>query len=281
MPPSKTAEADLSLARMQVNKVKPLVEKDIISHYELESAEYTQQSKAAALAQAKASLVNAKVNLGYTTITSPVNGVIGALPYKLGSLVTGSTTDPLTTVYNTSNIYAYFALNEKQLLDFSRDSTNKTSFKAKLSNLPAVSLILPDGTTYEHAGKVETVNGLINTATGAANVRADFVNPRGLIRSGSSAVVRIPNTIKTALLVPQASTYELQDKRFVYVVDSQNKIKNVAIKVMDNTAGKFYVVTEGIKAGDKIVLESSGNLVDGTAIKPNEVSAESVYNGVK
>ncbi|MDR6943119.1 efflux RND transporter periplasmic adaptor subunit [Mucilaginibacter pocheonensis] len=277
----KTAEADLSLAKMQVSKVKPLVEKDIISRYELESAEYTQQSKAAALAQAKASLVNAKVNLGYTTITSPVNGVIGSLPYKLGSLVTSTTTDPLTTVYNTANIYAYFAMNEKQLLDFSKDSTGSTTFKAKLSKLPNVSLILPDGTTYEHTGRVETVNGLINTATGAANVRAGFINPRGLIRSGSSATVRIPNTIKSALLVPQSATYELQDKRFVYVVDNQNKIKNVAIKVMDNTAGQFYVVTEGLRAGDKIVLESSNNLRDGTAIKPTAVSAASVYGNLK
>jgi membrane fusion protein (multidrug efflux system) len=277
----KTAEADLSLAKMQVNKVKPLVEKDIISHYELESAEYTQQSKAAALAQAKASLVNAQVNLGYTTITSPVNGVIGSLPYKLGSLVTSTTTDPLTTVYNTSNIYAYFALNEKQLLDFSKDSTGITSFKSKLGKLPNVSLILPDGTTYEHTGRVETVNGLINTATGAANVRAGFINPRGLIRSGSSATVRIPNTIKSGLLVPQSATYELQDKRFVYLVDKQNKIKNVAIQVMDNTAGQFYVVTDGLHAGDKIVLESANNLPDGTTIKPNPVSAASVYGNLK
>ena len=277
----KTAEADLSLAKMQVSKVKPLVEKDIISRYELESAEYTQQSKAAALAQAKASLVNAKVNLGYTTITSPVNGVIGSLPYKLGSLVTSTTTDPLTTVYNTANIYAYFAMNEKQLLDFSKDSTGSTTFKSKLSKLPNVSLILPDGTTYEHTGRVETVNGLINTATGAANVRAGFINPRGLIRSGSSATVRIPNTIKSALLVPQSATYELQDKRFVYLVDKQNKIKNVAIQVMDNTAGQFYVVTDGLHAGDKIVLQSANNLPDGTTIKVNPVSEASVYGNLK
>jgi len=277
----KTAEADLSLAKMQVNKVKPLVEKDIISHYELESAEYTQQSKAAALAQAKAALVNAQVNLGYTTITSPVNGVIGSLPYKLGSLVTSATTDPLTTVYNTSNIYAYFALNEKQLLDFSKDSAGTTSFKSKLSKLPNVLLILPDGSTYEHTGRVETVNGLINTATGAANVRADFVNPRGIIRSGSSATVRIPNTIKSGLLVPQSATYELQDKRFVYLVDKQNKIKNVAIQVMDNTAGQFYVVTDGLHAGDKIVLQSANNLPDGTTIKPNPVNEASVYGNLK
>ncbi len=277
----KTAEADLSMAKMQVNKVKPLVEKDIISHYELEAAEYTQQSKAAALAQARASLVNARVNLGYTTITSPVNGVIGSLPYKLGSLVTSTTTDPLTTVYNTANVYVYFALNEKQLLDFSKDSTGTASLKSKISKLPKVSLILPDGTTYDHQGHVETVNGLINTATGAANVRADFPNPRGMIRSGSSASVRISNTIKSGLLVPQSSTYELQDKRFVYLVDKQNKIKNVAIQVMDNTPGQFYVVTEGLHAGDKIVLESANNLRDGTPIKPVNVSDGSVYGSLK
>jgi membrane fusion protein (multidrug efflux system) len=277
----KTAEADLALARMQVNKVKPLVQKDIISKYELESAEYTQQSKAAALAQAKAALVNARVNLGYTTITSPVNGVVGSVPYKLGSLVSGTTTEPLTTVYNTANVYAYFALNEKQLLDLNRDSSGVRSLKAVINKMPDVSLILSDGTTYEHKGRVETVNGLINTATGAANVRADFANPRGLIRSGSSASVRIPAIIKSAMLVPQSATYELQDKRFVYVVDAQNKIKNVAVQVMDNTAGQFYVVTKGLKAGDKIILESSGNLPDGTTIKPNIVSAASVYADLK
>jgi membrane fusion protein (multidrug efflux system) len=277
----KTAEADLAMARMQVNKVKPLVQKDIISKYELESAEYTQQSKAAILAQAKAALANARTNLGYTTITSPVNGVIGALPYKLGSLVNSNTTDPLTTVYNTTNVYAYFAINEKQLLDLNRDSSGTTSLKAVIAKMPKVSLILSDGTLYEHTGRVETVNGLINTATGAANVRADFVNPRGLIRSGSSATVRIPNVVQSAFLVPQSATYELQDKRFVYLVDAQNKVKNVAVKAMDNTAGQFYVVTGGLKAGDKIILESSGNLPDGTTIKPNIVSAASVYGDLK
>lgn len=277
----KTAEADLALARMQVNKVKPLVQQDIISKYELETAEYNEQSKAAALAQAKAALVNAQINVGYTTITSPVNGVIGSLPYKLGSLVSANTTEPLTTVYNTANVYAYFALNEKALLAFTRDSSNKTSLSAKIAKLPDVSLILPDSSVYEHTGRVETINGLINTATGAANVRADFINPRGVIRSGSSATVRIPNVIKNAIMVPQSATYELQNKRFVYVVDAQKKVKNTAIDVMDNTEGQFYVVTGGLKAGDVIILESSGNLKDGTVIKPTPVSAQSVYGDIK
>jgi len=278
----QTAQADVNTAQLQVNKVKPLVEKDIISHFELESAQYALQTKQAALAQAKASLANAKVNLGYTTITSPVDGVIGSLPYKLGSLVNSTTPDPLTTVYNTATVYAYFAMNEKQLLDFSRDSTGKgSSLKTKLNNMPKVSLLLADGTLYDHTGKVETVNGLINTNTGSANFRAAFVNPKGLLRTGSSATVRVPATVKSAIVVPQNVTYELQDKRFVYVVDAQNKIKNVAITTMDNTPGQFFIVTSGVKAGDKIVAESVNNLKDGTEIKPADVSASVVYKDLK
>jgi membrane fusion protein (multidrug efflux system) len=277
----KTAGADVNTATLQVNKVKPLVEKDIISHYELESAQLTLQTKEAALAQAKASLENAKINLGYTTIISPVDGVIGSLPYKLGSLVTSTTADPLTTVYNTANVYAYFAMNEKQLLDFSRDSTNNTSFKSKLNNIPLVTLVLSDGTIYDYKGKVETVNGLINISTGSANFRAGFANPKGLLRSGSSASVRIPKLVKNAIIVPQNVTYELQDKRFVFAVDKQNKVKNVAITVMENTPGQFYIVTGGLQSGDRIIAEGANNIKDGRAVKPVEVSAESVYKGLE
>lgn len=276
----KTAEADVNAANLQVNKVKPLVEKDIISHYELESAQYTLQSKQAVLAQAKAAVENAKVNLGYTSVFSPVDGVIGSLPYKLGSLVSSTTPDPLTTVYNTATVYVYFAMNEKQLLDFSRDSSH-TSFSSKLQNIPKVTLLLSDGSTYELKGKVETVNGLINTATGSANFRAAFENPRGLLRSGGSATVRIPAVIKSAVIVPQNVTYELQDKRFAYVIDDKNKVKNVAITVMDNTPGQYYVVTSGLKAGDKIIAETANNLKDDTEIKPVQANAESVYKDLK
>lgn len=275
----KTAEADVNTARLQVEKVKPLVEKDIISHYELESAQLTLQTKQAALAQARAALENARINVGYTTITSPVEGVIGSLPYKLGSLVNSSTAQPLTTVYNTSTIYAYFAMNEKQLLDFSRDSSN-TSLHSKLDRMPPVTLILSDGTLYDRKGKVETVNGLINTATGSANFRAGFANPKGLLRSGSSATVRIPRLLKDVLIIPQNVTYELQDKRFAYVVDAESKVKNVSITVMDQTPGQFYIVTGGLKPGDKIIAEGANNLKDGSAIKPVEANTGEVYKGL-
>ncbi|MFI5162476.1 MAG: efflux RND transporter periplasmic adaptor subunit [Sphingobacteriales bacterium] len=276
----KTAEADVNTALLQVEKVKPLVEKEIISHYELESAQNALLSKQAALAQAKATLENARVNLGYTTITSPVDGVIGSLPYKLGSLVSSTTADPLTTVYNTATVYVYFAMNEKQLLDFSRDSTGG-SIKSKIANMPKVTLILPDGTVYAQQGHMETINGLINASTGSANFRAAFNNPKGLLRSGGSATVRIPTMLKNAIIIPQTCTYQLQDKRFVYQVDDKNKVKNVPVTTMDNTPGQFYIVTGGIKSGDRIIIESAANLADGTEIKPTEVTPESVYKNLK
>jgi membrane fusion protein (multidrug efflux system) len=276
----KTAQAEVSTAKLAVVKVKPLVEKDIISKYELESAQFTYESALAGLAQARAALVNARVNLGYTTVTSPVNGVVGSIPFRLGSLVNSSTTDPLTTVSSIGNVYAYFALNEKLLLAFTKDSTG-TSFAKKLASLPKVSLLLADGSLYNEQGKIETVNGLINTATGTANIRARFSNPKGVIRSGSSATVRIPNDLKDVILVPQSATFELQDKMFAVVVDKDGKTKNVNLTVRENTAGKFYVVESGLKAGDQIVLEGVSSLKDGTQIKASAQNAETVYADLK
>ena len=275
-----SAEADVSAAQLQVNKTRPLVEKDIISHYELESAEYTLKARKATLAQAKASLANAKTNLGYTVITSPVDGVVGAIPYKLGSLITGSTAQPLTTVSNIGKVYAYFALNEKQLLDFSRTVKGKT-MNEKLANTPPVSLVLPDGSTYAEKGKVETISGLINTETGSASYRAAFPNPVGLIRSGGSATIQIPQTVKDAVLIPQKAAYELQGKHFVYVVDGKGAVKNTEVSVMDLTTGQYYVVTEGLKAGDTIVTDGAGSLKDGMVIKPEVQENAVVYKDLK
>lgn len=276
----KSAQADLSSAKLAVNKVKPLVEKGIISKYDLESAQYTYESALAALAQANAALVNAKTNLGYTTVTSPVNGVVGSIPFRLGSLVSSNTTEPLTTVSSIGNVFAYFAMNEKALLNFTKSGSG-TSLAEKIKQLPAVSLLLSDGSTYPEKGRIETVNGLINTETGSVNIRARFPNSKGIIRSGSSTTVRIPNEVKDAILVPQSATFELQDKIFAVTVGKDGKTKNVNITVLENTAGNYYVVTSGLKAGDQIVLEGVAALKDGSEIKTHNESAESVYADLK
>ena len=271
-----SAEADVNAAQLQVNKTKPLVEKDIISKYDLDAAQLTLQSRKAALAQARAELVNAKVNLGYTRITSPVDGVIGSIPFKTGSLVSGTSAQPLTTVSNISRIYAYFSMNEKQLLEFSR-SYKGNSLAAKLKNIPAVSLVLADGTAYAGNGKIESINGLINTGTGSASLRATFSNPVSLLRSGASASVRIPQHLENVILIPQKSTTDLQGKKFVYVADDKGIAKSTEIEVMELTKGNFYVVTKGLKAGDQVVMEGFQSLKDGAEIKPEKKNADSVY----
>ena len=275
----KSAEAEVSTAKMAVTKVKPLVEKDIISKYELESAEYRYQAALATLSQAQAALSNARTNLGYTNVKSPVNGVVGSIPFRLGSLVSGSNAEPLTTVSSIGNVYAYFAFNEKLLLEFNKDA--KASFAERIKQMPSVSLVLADGTLYNQQGRIQTVNGLINTATGSVNVRASFPNPNGLIRSGSSATVRIPTQVTNGILIPQSATFELQDKRFASIVGADSIAKNVQITVRDNSAGSFFVVDKGLKAGDKVVLEGVANLKDGTKIKPIPANANNIYAELK
>jgi len=274
------AEADVNAAQLQVNKTKPLVDKDIISKYELESAQLTLQSRRAALAQAKAALVNAKVNLGYTRITSPVNGVVGTLPFKAGSLVSGTSAQPLTTISNTSKVYAYFSLNEKQLLDFSSTYKGKT-LAEQMKNIPPVTLVLADGSIYAQNGKIESINGQINTSTGSASLRATFPNASSQLKNGASALVRIPQHIDNVILIPQKSTTDLQGKKFVYVLGDSAKVVNTPIEVMQVTKDKFYVVTKGLKAGDKVVLEGFQSLRDNTKIKPQELKADSIYADVK
>lgn len=271
------AEASVNAARMDVDKIRPLVEKNIISKYELESAEYNLQAMQAQLAQAKATLSNASTNLSYTRITSPVNGVVGSLPFKIGSLVNSTTT--LTTVSDISKVYAYFSINEKQLLEIT--SASKKSMQAELASLPHVSLLLANNSLFDQQGKIEATSGAINRTTGSIRVRATFPNPNNTVRSGSSGVVVIPLTIDSAIAIPQKVTYEIQGKKFVYLVNQDSTVSSQAIKVMDNNDGNFYVVTEGLKIGDKIAMEGLSTLRDGTVIKAKEISnVDSVYQGL-
>jgi membrane fusion protein (multidrug efflux system) len=274
-----SAEADVNTAKLQVEKTKPLVERHIISEYELKSAEDALKVKEAALQQAQTALANARTNVSYTTIASPVDGVAGMIPYKLGSLITSTTTNPLTTVSNISKVYAYFSMNEKQLLDFSREYKGST-LGEKLKQLPPVVLILSDKTEYPEKGRVEAIGGQINAETGAATFRAAFPNPVGLIRTGGSAVVGLPVTLNNALLVPQRATYELQGKRFVYRVDG-DKVTSAEITTLPATAGQYFVVTDGLKPGDTIVYEAATPIPDGTVIKSDMQTEAQIYKDIQ
>ncbi len=272
-----SAQANVDAAKMNVEKVRPLVEKEIVSKYELEAAQYTLQSQKAALDEANASLHNAQTNLGYTTLRSPITGVMGPIPYKIGDLISSTTASPLTSLSRIDQVFAYFALSEKQLLNLSNRVPGAT-LQDKLDHLPAVSLVLADGSEYPQKGRLMTASGFITTGAGTISLKAQFVNPTGIIHSGASGVVRVPRTIDTALLVPQAATYQLQDKIFVYqVVAGNRKVISLPITGTPTSDGKYLVVTAGLKHGDKILLNGF-NLRDSTIVIPRPVNADSLYD---
>lgn len=260
-------EAEIAAAELQVAKAKPLVEQEIISKYELESAQLALRAKQAALEQAKAVLNNAKTNLGYTTITSPVNGVVGDLPYKLGSYVNSATAQPLTVISNIGKVYAYFSINEKELLDILKNSP-ETSFQQHIRNFPPMTLILPDGSEYPEKGQIETISGQVSTQTGSYNVRAGFPNKEGLLRSGNSATVRMYADESDVIVIPQRTTFEIQGKKFVYTIGSDSTLVATEISVRPVPGGQNYIVDQGLTVGQNILLEGVGILTAGTKIAP-------------
>lgn len=263
----KVAQANVSTSRLTAQNKRELRRKNIISDYELQTAENQLATMEATLAQTQAQLVNARNNLSYTNVISPSNGVVGTIPFRVGSLVSGSTATPLTTVSDISEMYVYFSMTEKQLLEMTRQGGQNLE-EAIAKNMPEVQLQLSDGSLYGEKGKIETISGVIDPATGSVTVRAAFPNQNQVLRSGGTGVALIPYKIENALLVPQKATYEIQDKKFVYVLQPDNTIKNTEIQVFNLNNGKDYVVTSGLKAGDKIVVENVTTLKDGQQIKP-------------
>ena len=277
----KSAEAAVRVARtavstqkLTVKNKKMLHEKKIISDYDMEMAENQLASAEAELASARAQLIDARNNLSFCSVTSPSDGVVGTIPYRVGSLVSSTTAEALTTVSNISKMYVYFSMTEKQLLEYTKGTDG---VKGALAAIPAVSLQLADGSTYNQTGKVTNVSGVIDIATGSVSMRATFDNPQKILRSGGSGSVVFPIHMDNAILVPQKATYEIQDKHFVYVVGKDNKVKNTEITVLPQNDGTNFVVTGGLKAGERIVVEGVNTLSDGMAIKPIS-EAQSVAN---
>lgn len=271
----KAAEAKESTASMEVKKKEALVKKNIISDYDLESAQYALKSAKATLTQAKADLLNAKTNLGYTEVRSPSDGVIGMIPYRIGSLVSSNMTKPLTMLADISKVHVYFSINEKEFLALNRQLPG-ANLENRLDKLPPVELVLADGTTYDRQGKIDAISGLVNSSTGAVSIRATFDNPEGLLRSGSSGTIRIPVHRDSVIVIPQQTTYEIQDKHYVYLVGDSNEVHSKSIKVTEDNAGQNFIVDQGLKAGDRIVVEGINALQDDMKIIPKETDADKI-----
>ena len=259
----EAARAALATAELTYNSKKELFAKKVVSEFDLKTAENSYLTAKAGLAQAKAQEVSARNNLSYTEVKSPSDGVIGTLPYRVGALVSASLPQPLTTVSDNSDMYVYFSMTENQLLALTRQYGSKAE---ALKNMPEVELQLNDKSMYGEKGRIETISGVVDRNTGTASLRAVFPNKNGLLYSGTSGNVILPVTMKGSLVIPQATTFEIQDITYVYkVVDG--KAQSAPVSVTRVNGGQEYIVNDGLKEGDIIVAEGVGLLREGTPIK--------------
>ncbi len=267
-----SAQTQVNTAKMTADSKKALFDKNIISAYEYQLAQNSLAQAESQLANAKAALASAQKNLAYTVVTAPSDGVVGSIPNREGSLASPSSAQPLTTVSDNSQVYAYFSLTEKDLLNLVGEG--ERSIETAIKAMPEVQLRLNDGSMYPISGKVATVSGVIDNNTGASTVRALFNNPNGVLRSGGTGQVIIPDSKESVIVIPQKATFELQDRRFAYVVNDSNKVVSTPITVEANNDGKNFVVTSGLKAGDRIAVEGVGSkLADGMVINPTAPKA--------
>ena len=256
------AKASVATAQLTYDSKKELFAKSVVSQYDLSTAENTLLTAKAQLAQAEAQRVNAANNLSYTVVKAPANGMVGTLPYRVGALVSASIPQPLTTVSDNSEMYAYFSMTENQLLNLTR---KYGSIANTLKNMPDIQLQLNDGSIYDQTGRIESISGIIDTSTGSVQLRAAFPNKGGLLHSGGAGSIILPVNYTDCIVVPQVATFELQDKVYVYkVVDGKATSSMIDVEKINN--GREYIVKSGLVPGDVIVAEGVGLLREGTPI---------------
>lgn len=259
----ETAESRLNTARLDVERIRPLAEKNIVSHVQLETYENAYKAAQASKKEAEVALRAAQATSSWTTVTSPINGVVGSIPFRSGNMVTSATT--LTSVSNTETVYAYFSLNEKAFVDLLSKLQGNTVAE-KINHIPPVSLTLADGSLYPEKGSVSSISGIINTGTGSVNLRAAFPNPQGLLRSGASGRIAIPRKVENVFVIPQKSTFALQDKVVLYKVVNDSTLQSI-VEAEPLPDGQNFVVTGGLEDGDLIVVDGVGTLRNGQKIQ--------------
>lgn len=280
-----SANAQAATSRLTYENSKNLYNNKVIGDYELQtsknayetaqaavrqaqsgvaSATATVKQAEAGVRQAQAALATAKDNLGFCYVTSPTSGYVGSLPYKEGALVSPSSAQPVTTVSNSSTMEVYFSMTEADVLNLSRTNNGLNN---AIKNFPGVSLQLVDGSTYNHEGTIVKTSGLIDATTGTVSVIARFPNPEHLLKSGGSGQIVIAKNNNKALLIPQDATIQVQNKIFVYKVDGNNKVHYSEITIDPQNDGINYIVTGGLKMGDRIVSKGVSSLEDGGQIK--------------
>ena len=259
----EAARAAMATAELTYNSNKELYAQKVVSEFSLKTAENTYLTAKAQLTQAEAQEVNARNNLSYTEVKSPSDGVVGALPYRVGALVGANLPYPLTTVSDNSDMYVYFSMTENQLLALTRQYG---SMDEALKNMPEVELILNDNSVYNKKGVIESISGVIDRQTGTVMARVVFPNESRLLHSGASGTVVVPSIYKDCIAIPQGATVQMQDKVVVYkVVDG--KAVSTLITVAGISDGREYMVLSGLQSGDEIISEGAGLMREGTQVK--------------
>ena len=279
------ARAAVEAAQVEVNRLRPLVEKNIISNVQLETANanllqaQSQLKQAqAARTQAQANYQSARANVDYSVIRSPINGVVGKLPLRVGALVGPTDQMPLTTVSDVSEIWAYFSMNEREYLNFLTNAEGATAAE-KVKNMPEVSLRLANDSLYPHKGKIEAVTGQIDPGTGTIMFRAAFPNAERLLANGNSGKILIPKYYNNTLVIPEAATFEQQGIVYAFKVE-KDTVEQVVIRLKDRVNNRA-LVQSGLSKGDTIVATGIGGLRTGITIKPQPINSDSLFQSIQ
>ncbi|TLV01513.1 efflux RND transporter periplasmic adaptor subunit [Dyadobacter luticola] len=271
-----SAKAALESAQINVDKLTPLVANNVVSDVQLKTAKAAYNAAAANVSSAQAAVDAAKIDIGYTSVKAPADGYIGTIPFKTGSLVGKGNAEALTVLSETKDIHVYFSMSELDFLDFKKQFEGST-IEQKIKEIPSVDLILADNSVYPQKGKVEIVDGQFDKTMGAIKLRATFPNVNGMLRSGNTGKIRIPRELTKSVLIPQEATFEMQDKVFVYTVLDSNKVEGRPVTVSDRS-GRYYLISKGLKPGEKIVYNGLDRLRDGMAINPQKMSMDSLLS---
>jgi len=260
------AEANMNTAQIEVDKLTPLVKNNVISDIQLKTAQSSYNAAKAQAEQARTAVASARINLDFTHIKAPVSGYIGRIPKRLGGMVSRADMQGITTLSNIDQVYAYFTLSEAGFLNLS-EQRKGSSLQETINKLRPVTLVLANGASYPHPGKIDLVNGQFDKSTGSISVRATFPNPEKILRSGITGKVRMEEFMDSVLMVPISATMDQQDKIFVYVLGDSDIVKRQSI-IIQGKADTRYIVKDGIKSGDRIVTAGIENLAEGTKIIP-------------
>jgi len=263
------AIAEAKAKSLEVDRVRLMVEKNVISPTELEVASAQKEAAESGINEARAVLENARINLNYTSIRAPFDGVLDRIPFKKGSLINSGTL--LTSISNIREVFAYFQVSETEYLRLLGKEIRGHNFGAEHQK---VSLQLADGSAYPYPGRIETMAGDFDKSTGSIAIRARFPNPDYMLKHGSSGKILLRKTLSDAILVPQQATFSIQDKNYVYVVDQKNiaRVKNFS----PLARYKKYFVVQGLQKGERVVVDGLQQIRDGVPIKPRPFTRDSL-----